>query len=98
MLSKLLRNAVASDRKKIAIVFGDQRISYEDLLDRVERCAAGLKNLGIGSGECVAAILPNCPEFVIAFLACARRRAVFLPLNPQYTPSELQRFIADAGA
>jgi acyl-coenzyme A synthetase/AMP-(fatty) acid ligase len=34
-------------------------------------------------------VLHNCPEFVIAFLASAALRAVFLPLNPQYTRDAL---------
>src|SRR5262249_2649628 len=47
-------------------------------------------------GDCVAVALPNCPEFVAGLFACARLRAVMLPLNPQYTREELQRIVADA--
>lgn len=62
---------------------------------RVRRCAFGLRSLGVGPGDCVAAVLHNCSEFVIAFLASAALRAIFLPLNPQYTKVELRRFITD---
>ena len=95
MLSALLRDAVRADPAKIAIVCGEERIRYDELADRVRRCAFGLRSLGVGPGDCVAAVLHNCSEFVIAFLASAALRAIFLPLNPQYTKAELRRFITD---
>jgi long-chain acyl-CoA synthetase len=95
MLTAMLHEAVRANPAKIAIVCGEERIRYDELANRVQRCAAGLSSLGIGQGDCVAAVLHNCPEFVIAFLASAALRAVFLPLNPQYTRGELRRFIAD---
>jgi long-chain acyl-CoA synthetase len=98
MLTAMLRKTVCATPAKLAIVCGDERIRYDELAGRVQGCAAGLRTLGVGQGDCVAAVLPNGPEFVIAFLASAALRAVFLPLNPQYTKGELQRFIADAQA
>jgi long-chain acyl-CoA synthetase len=95
MLMAMLRETLRTNPAKIAIVCGEERIRYDELADRVQRCAAGLSSLGVGQGDCVAAVLPNCPEFVIAFMASAALRAVFLPLNPQYTRGELHRFIAD---
>jgi len=96
MLMAMLRSAVAADPAKIALVCGDERISYAELEQRVARCAGGLRGLGVKEGDCVATVLANGPPFVIAFLATAALRAIFLPLNPNYTKAELQRFIADA--
>ena len=98
MLTALLQRAVARDPAKTAIVFGDTRIDYADLERRVARCAAGFRGLGVGAGDCVAVVLPNCPEFVVALLAAARLRAVLLPLSPLYRRDELERFTADAKA
>ncbi len=95
MLMAMLREASRANPAKLAIVCGNERIRYDELADRVQRCAAGLRSLGLGPGDCLAAVLHNCPEFIIAFLASAALRAVFLPLNPQYTKGELHRFIAD---
>src|SRR5580704_6918487 len=94
----MLREALRANPSKIAIVCGEERIRYDELANRVQRCAAGLSSLGVGQGDCVAAVLHNCSEFVIAFLASMALRAVFLPLNPQYTRGELHRFIADGQA
>jgi len=98
MLMAMLRSAVAANPAKLAIICGEERISYQELAARVARCAGGLRSLGIGPGDCVAAALGNGPEFVVAFLATAALRAIFLPLNPHYTSAELHRFILDGAA
>ena len=98
MLTAMLRVAAAAHPDKAAIVCGEERITYGELASRVGRCAGGLRALGVGAGDCVAAALPNGPEFVIAFLATARLHAIFLPLNPQFTSAELHRFVLDGAA
>jgi len=95
MLTRLLDNAVRANPAKPAIVHGAERISYGALRRRVDHCAAGLRDLGIHEGDCVAVVLSNCPEFVVAFFACARLHAILLPLNPQYTREELQKLMSD---
>lgn len=98
MLTGLLHRAVRRDATRTALVFGRTRIDYAELERRVARCAAGLRDMGVGPGDCVAAVLPTCPEFVVAFLAAARLRAILLPLSPLYRRDELERFLADAKA
>ncbi len=95
MLMQLLRKAVDRDPAKVAIVHGDRRIRYDELLHRAQACAGGLGLLGIGSGDCVALALPNCPEFLVAFFACASLRAVLLPFNPHSAPDEIRRLLSD---
>ena len=95
MLMGLLRRAAERDPAKIAVVYGERRIRYDELLDEANRCAAGLRRLGIGAGDCVALVLHNCPEFLVAFFACASLRAIVLPLNPHYSEEEIQRLLLD---
>jgi long-chain acyl-CoA synthetase len=96
MLTAMLRKAVDANPRKAAVVQGRRRVRYEELDALVGRCAGGLRHCGVNAGDCVAVVLPNCPELVAAFFACARLRAVLLPLNPQFTREELLRFVADA--
>jgi acetyl-CoA synthetase len=52
---------------------GEERdITYSDLLADVQRCANGLKAIGIEKGDIVGIYLPMIPEVVVAMLACAR--------------------------
>jgi long-chain acyl-CoA synthetase len=96
MLTGMLHKAVEANPAKVAIVQGGRRIRYDELEVLAGRCAGGLRRLGVEAGDCVAVALPNCPEFVAGLFACARLRAVMLPLNPQYTREELLRILADA--
>jgi long-chain acyl-CoA synthetase len=98
MLTRMLCQAVEADPAKAAIVQGSRRIRYDEFLALTGRCAAGLRRLGIGAGDCVAVVLPNCPEFVASLFGCARRGAVMLPIDPKETGGELRRLIKDCRA
>jgi long-chain acyl-CoA synthetase len=98
MLTEMLRKAVTADPGKTAIVQGNRRIRYDELDALAGGCAAGLRRRGVGPGDCVAVALPNCPEFVTGLFACARSRAVMLPLDPANRADEAQRLVADARA
>ena len=45
--------------------------TWGELRTQTAELAAGLRSLGVGPGDVVAAYLPNIPETVAAFLACA---------------------------
>jgi long-chain acyl-CoA synthetase len=80
-----------------AVVLGDERIGHDELWERVGRLAHALATRGIGQGDAVALLLPNTPDFAIAFLAVAQLRAVAVPLNPQFKKPELAFCLRDCG-
>ncbi|MGZ8630197.1 MAG: long-chain-fatty-acid--CoA ligase [Actinomycetota bacterium] len=94
----LLRNAVAGFPDRPALAFFGAHMSYAKLLAEVERFSAVLAGLGVRQGDRVGMILPNCPEYVIAFFACQRLGAVAVGNNPLYTERELEHQIKDSGA
>ena len=71
-------------------------ISYADLAELTDRCAAKLVDLGVRPGERVAMLSTPRPEFLIVFLAAARIGAVWVGLNPRYTLDELRYVVGDA--
>jgi long-chain acyl-CoA synthetase len=82
--------AVAEDHPdEIAVVHRDERISYRELVERVERLASGLADRGLRAGDPVALLLPNAPEFVVAFYAITGMGAAIVPLDPQLKHDEL---------
>ena len=59
-------------------------LTWDELRDQTARCAAGLRRLGVGPGDRVAAYMPNVPETVVAFLACASIGAVWSSCAPEF--------------
>ena len=74
------------------------RISYRALRDAVDRLAGGLAGVGVGKGDRVALVLPNCPQHVVAFFAVLRLGAIVVHCNPVASPDELRAQFADSGA
>jgi long-chain acyl-CoA synthetase len=97
-LTRLLDDAASSFPTGTALAFLGTTLTYRELKDAVDRFAAGLKRLGVGKGDRVALVLPNCPQNVIAFFAALRLGAVVVQHNPLYTESELRHQLADCGA
>src|SRR6478735_7462420 len=60
------------------------KMTQGELRGEVARIAGGLRALGVGSGDRVVAYLPNIPEAVIAFLACASIGAIWSSCSPDF--------------
>ena len=85
----ILTRRAAAHPERVAIVDRGQRVTYGELLTRVERTAAGLQHLGIGSGDVVTIQLPNWAEFAYVFFACERIGAVANQIGPDFRSREV---------
>ncbi len=72
------------------VAFGEQRLSYGQVDQQAAALASALHELGIEAGDRIALTLPNWPEFIVSAFAAAKLGAVIVPLNPRFTPPELQ--------
>ncbi len=95
------RNALRTawtDPGRTAIIFDSERarggsLSYSELASEVARVARGLRALGVGRGDRVAALLPNVPEAVIGLLATASLGAIWSSCSPDFgARSVIDRF------
>jgi len=80
-LNEMLARSVERSGDRAAFIFKDQEMSYVELAETIERCAAGLSELGIGKGDTFGIVMRNCPEFVILSFALSRLGAVAVPVN-----------------
>jgi fatty-acyl-CoA synthase len=80
------------------VTFGGHTLSYCQVATQVRALAVGLHNLGIEPGDRIAVNLPNWPEFVITALAVAELGGSIVPLNPGYSPRELQFMLRNSEA
>jgi len=96
LLSEVFQEAVGRWGERTALIFYRAHWSYRHLEDEVERFAAALSHEGVGPGDRVALILPNCPAFPIAFLATLRLGATVVPVSPLWVGDDLERLLHDA--
>jgi long-chain acyl-CoA synthetase len=95
-LYSLLSEAAERHPNAPAVVWavpGGKTLSYRQL-----KFSAVLVKLGVKKGDRVALILPNCPQYVIAYYATVRIGAVIVGNNPLYTARELSHQLNDCGA
>jgi long-chain acyl-CoA synthetase len=97
-LQAMLDDAAESHPDSTATIFFNRKRSYRSISAAAWRFANGLRRLGVKTGDRVALVLPNSPQFVIAFYGALRAGAVVVPCNPLYTAPELQHQLADSGA
>jgi non-ribosomal peptide synthetase component E (peptide arylation enzyme) len=93
----LARRADAHPDREV-FVDGQERITYGALKDRVERCAAFLRRIGINRGDVVTIQLPNRIAFPVAFFALELIGAVANKVNPDFRVRELDYILRFSGS
>jgi long-chain acyl-CoA synthetase len=81
-----------------AVIFLGKKIPYRDIAGWAGNLASGLHQIGIRKGQRVAIMLPNCPQFIVAYYAILRLGGVVVNVNPMYVERELEFQLKDAGA
>lgn len=79
-----------------AVVFENQRLSYLEFNQRVNRLANALLDLGVRKGEKVATILPNCLELLASYWAIIKIGAVIVPLSQLLRGKGLLNLLCDS--
>ncbi len=97
-LGTILQATAAERPESIAIVLETRRVSYAEL-DRAARgVATSLRARGIAPGDKVALLVPNVPEFTIAYFGILYAGATIVPINVLAAAPEVSYFLADSGA
>ncbi|WP_091227817.1 long-chain-fatty-acid--CoA ligase [Microbacterium sp. 3J1] len=94
-LPEMLSASVATYGRRPALEFFGAVTTYRELGALIARAAEGLRRLGVGKGDRVALVLPNCPQHVVAFYAALRLGAIVVEHNPLYTARELRHQFED---
>ena len=70
--------------------------SFRDVGSQVDALAAGLQRAGFGAGDRMAVLLENRPEMLILKLALAQCGVSWVPVNPDYRPTEIAYLLEDS--
>ncbi|HZH85202.1 MAG TPA: AMP-binding protein, partial [Phototrophicaceae bacterium] len=83
---------------KIAIYYQDQKITYQEVFEKVNRTGNALRDLGIEIENRVLLILPDSPEFAYSFFGAIKIGAVAVPTNPWMFAKDYGYLINDSRA
>ena len=92
------RNVHEGRGQKIAIECGDERVSYQQLLERTNRVGNALRHLGLRPEERVLLLLLDTPEFLYSFFGAIKIGAVAVPTNTLAKTNECEYFLNDSRA
>ncbi len=82
----------------LALVFGDERLTYAETRRRTSALAGRLRELGVGPDSPVAICAERSMELLIAMLAVLEAGGAYVPLDPAHPAERLEYMLADSGA
>src|SRR5215204_3555321 len=93
------RNVDEGRGDNTAIEYGDERVSYRQVLERVNRVGSALRDeLGVRLEERVLLLLLDCPEFAYSFFGAMKIGAVPVPTNTLFKPPDYEYILNDSRA
>jgi fatty-acyl-CoA synthase len=98
LLSDFLNRALRLYPDRPAVVCGEVREKYRTFGERVNRLANALAGLGVGKGDRVAILSPNCHRFLESFYGVTAIGAVLVPLNYRLVPADFLYIVNHAEA
>jgi long-chain acyl-CoA synthetase len=97
-LALVLETGAASRPDSVAVISENRRMTYAALNAAANACATGLARLGVAGGTKVALMLPNVPEFVVAYFAILKLGGCVVPMNILLKAAEIAYQLEDSDA
>ncbi|HET9050441.1 MAG TPA: long-chain fatty acid--CoA ligase [Candidatus Dormibacteraeota bacterium] len=97
-LACIVREGAAATPDKAAVILDGVRVTYAELDLLSDLAARGLRRIGVGPGDAVGVMLPNIPQFLMAYFGILKAGAVMVPLNVLLKAPEVAFALRDSGA
>jgi long-chain acyl-CoA synthetase len=97
-LAAIVTDSAARSPRGVAVRLGDAALTYAELDERSARLATLLAERGLERGDRVGVMLPNVPEFPIAYYGVLRAGGVVVPMNVLLKRREIAYYLEDSGA
>ncbi|WP_423246256.1 long-chain-fatty-acid--CoA ligase [Metabacillus hrfriensis] len=97
-IPQMFEETVHKYGEKEAISFYGKSISYHQAAGMIIAFASALQKKGIRKGDRVAIMLPNCPQYVVAYYGALKAGAIITQVNPMLVERELDYILNDSGA
>ena len=97
-LVALMEEAFKKNSAKVAYSFMGKEVTFGETDSLSVAFGAYLQSLGLATGDRVAIMMPNVPQYPITVAAILRAGFVVVNVNPLYTPRELEHQLKDSGS
>jgi len=96
-VQEMIEAQVQQTPQAIAVVCGDQQLSYSRLNAQANQLAHYLRKLGAGPGQLVGICIERSLAMVVSLLATLKSGAAYVPLDPHYPVDRLSWMVQDSG-
>ncbi|MGI4836841.1 MAG: non-ribosomal peptide synthase/polyketide synthase [Janthinobacterium lividum] len=96
-IHQLIEAQVEATPDAIALVFGDQQLTYRDLNRRCNQLAHTLRELGVGPDRLVGVAVERSVDMVVGLLGILKAGGAYVPLDPEYPQDRLAYMMEDSG-
>ena len=96
-IHQLFETQVENTPDVVALVFGEETLTYSELNEQANQLAHYLQTAGVGVESLVGVCLERSPKFIISILAILKAGGAYLPLDPTYPSERLTFMVEDAG-
>jgi acyl-CoA synthetase (AMP-forming)/AMP-acid ligase II len=96
LLTDYLRERARMHPDRPVVLFYGKELTFAQLDDLSNRFASFLAAQGLKKGDRVAVLLPNCPQFLIAFYGILKLGCIHVPVNPLFKEREFLYEMEDA--
>jgi long-chain acyl-CoA synthetase len=97
-LASIVTESASRVPASVAVRLGDAALTYADLDEASARLATLLKERGLEAGDRVGVMLPNVPEFPVAYYGVLRAGGTVVPMNVLLKRREIGFYLTDSGA
>jgi amino acid adenylation domain-containing protein len=97
-IHEVFEEQVERTPEAVAVLFGDETLTYRELNIRSNRLAHNLRALGVGPDVPVGFSIERSPEMIVGLLGILKAGAAYVPIDPTHPQDRLAFIMADAGA
>jgi amino acid adenylation domain-containing protein len=97
-IDELFDSCVEKNRSMTAVIFGEKRMTYEELHREASRLAYYLKTMNIGPGSFVGICMDNSLELIVGIMGILKAGGAYIPMDPQYPDRRLNIIVKDSAA
>ncbi len=83
---------------RVAVVFGEQQLTYHELNERANRLARTLHGKNIGADQAVGIMVERSPDLVVGILAILKAGGAYVPIDPELPEERVGYMLHNSGA